>query len=716
MHSPGNLCLEVFQVDVHQARLQELLSGNRQYVVTVFQREYAWRRPQWETLWADLEESTGGNGKSPGHFMGAVVTLSQAQPLGRVPTYLLIDGQQRLTTLCILLAALRDCAQVQGNTGLAQRIDGLYLRNQFASGVECWKVLSTHTADREAFLSIMEHTTNSASSPVSDAYDFFTSAFAGVTDLEAWESAIVTDLGFVTISVDPDDNPHRIFESLNAKSVRLKQSDLLRNYFFMRLPPNEHEDLYSNLWEPMAASLPGAALDDFIRDYLVKDGQFVRGEDVYRTYKKRLEVLDVDQVGSELVELASFSAYYATFLQPSREADHGIRLRLENLSRWGGTTAYPFLLNVWNDEHQSECTKGDLAEVLWLIESFLVRRLFANVPTNELNRLFIRLYQQLGPERDYYVTRVWVALSRSGLRWPGNEEFMAGILKYPLYTDSRAEQRRFILETLEREYGHKEQVNLAGLTIEHLMPQTLTAWWREHLGSDAERVHKEMGHTLGNLTLTAYNPELSNWSFHEKRRLLAESHLDMNKEIALNEKWTEHEISTRAGTLSERAIKIWPGPLLLPLQTPVPSRPRTSDLTPSPSSPPLSRSGWTLLTDLMPIPKDNPEHPKRLLLPDGSEQPLASWKDLLTTVAQWLCDQGRLQAAHCPIPWREQSRSRYLVNISPKYSNEISFSVPVQVGGTLWLEAYGNSKTLVDNSRYLIAHLGDNPANFMVMF
>ena len=494
--------------------------------------------------------------------MGAIVTLSKPEPLGRVPSYLLIDGQQRLTTLCILLAALRDCAMQHGENEFSERIDGLYLHNQFASGNDQWKVLSTHVGDRAAFIAAMEGIPSDAAlSPLLDAYHFFRSNLPGETDWNDWERTLLSELVFVAISLDEADNPHRIFESLNAKSVRLTQADLLRNYFFMRLPPTEHEMLYSNLWEPMQQRLQGKTFDDFIRDYLVKDGQFVRSSDVYRTWKQKLEKLGLEGVRAELDALERFSSFYSVFVEPSREADDSIRSHLHTLNRLGGTTVYPYLLNLWNDESRGNCTDDDLANALILIESFLIRRHFCNVPPNELNRLFIRLYPQMGSEGDY-VKRVWTALSRPSLRWPDDKAFEAGLRTYQLYRDSRPEQRRVILEAIEQDFGHKELVDLRELTVEHILPQTLNEAWREELGPDADNVHKTWLHTLANLTLTGYNPELSNSPFKEKQSWFKKSNLEMNKEISMAyDTWNENDLLSRSTVLTRQAIRIWPGPL-----------------------------------------------------------------------------------------------------------------------------------------------------------
>ncbi|MDQ3547249.1 MAG: HNH endonuclease family protein, partial [Chloroflexota bacterium] len=190
---------------------------------------------------------------------------------------------------------------------------------------------------------------------------------------------------------------------------------------------------------------------------------------------------------------------------------------------------------------------------------FLVRRMFVNIPTNQLNRLFLRLAHQLPDDVDY-VSGVRSIMSEPSRYWPTDAEFRDGILRYSLFTGSRPGQRRLVLESLEESYGHKERPPFGDCTIEHIMPQTLTPAWREMLGPLADEIHASKLHVLGNLTLTAYNPELSNSPFETKRSLISNSNLVMNREIAEQTEWSETEIAERAHRLADKAIALWPGP------------------------------------------------------------------------------------------------------------------------------------------------------------
>ena len=257
--------------------------------------------------------------------------------------------------------------------------------------------------------------------------------------------------------------------------------------------------------------------------------------------------------------LAREAANYHKLLVPKEEPDTLVSRSLSRLNRWGGQTSYPFLLNAYRLYEGGAIDAGEFAEVLGIIESFLVRRMFARVHTGQLNRLFLSLYHQL-PEGAGLAEGTRAVLSEPSRRWPRDDDFRKAVVELPLYTDGRAEQRRLILETMEESYGTKEPVDLSALTIEHVMPRTLTAEWLAALGEFAEERHQRLVHTIGNLTLTGYNSELSNGPFHAKRAKLAQSNVEMNKEIAREEKWGFAQIEERGEWLAELALAIWPGP------------------------------------------------------------------------------------------------------------------------------------------------------------
>ncbi len=547
-------------------QLFNLLQGQQHFMIPLFQRTYSWNRKNCESLWKDIVEVYEGRMEEQ-HFLGSIVTKSQdATPEGVSP-FLVIDGQQRLTTLTLLLAAFRDFARSEAPQ-LADKIHRLYLTNEFASDVHGYKLLPTQ-ADRKVYRAIIDGTVEEDPklpwSRTKEAYDYFRDRVANTRvdeesiDLKKLEQVVVMGLEIVSITLDDSDNEYRIFESLNATGAPLTQSDLLRNYFFMRMPVDRHEEIYHNVWLPMQESL-GGALESFFRYEFMSGGQFVREADVYLAWKKRLDPCSSEELIEKLRYLAQEARFYKRLVDPKAESDLGISRGLARLNRWGAQTAYPFLLNMYRRYDQGAMDAEQYTRILRLIESFLIRRFFARVPTNQLNRLFMRLAYQL-PDGHGPVEATRIALSDPGRRWPRDEDFRESVLRFPLYTEGRYEQRRLILESLEESYGSKESVNLADLNIEHVMPQTLSEQWVVALDENAAEVHTKVVHLLGNLSLTGFNPELSNSPFQEKRRILAESNVEMNKEIARETEWTPAQIDERSRRLAERALEIWPGPV-----------------------------------------------------------------------------------------------------------------------------------------------------------
>lgn len=543
-------------------QLFNLLQGQQHFMIPLFQRPYSWDKKNYESLWNDLMEIYE-DGMEERHFLGSIVTKSmEATPEGVTP-FLVIDGQQRLTTLTLLLAALRDAAK-STEPQLADKVHRLYLTNEFASNDHKYKVLPTQ-ADRQAYRILVEEgPSKDDRSRASGTYRYFherirkTRIDDASLDLKKLEQVIVGGLELVSITLEDADNEYRIFESLNATGTPLTQSDLLRNYFFMRLPATEHEEIYDSVWLPMQELL-GGALESFFRYEYMSGGQFVREGDVYQAWKKRLDPLGPEELIERLKYLSRNARFYRRLIAPEDEPDVDIARGLSRLNRWGGQTVHTFLLNMYRRYDEGVVSAGEYAEILKLIESFLVRRFFARIPTNQLNRLFIRLAWQL-PEGHGPVEATRLALSDPGRRWPRDEDFHEGVLRLPLFIEGRYKQRRLILETLEESYGSKESVVLSELSIEHVMPQTLSEEWKDALGESDVAKHSRVLHLLGNLTLTGYNSELSNSVFSVKREKLAQSNIEMNKEISRETEWTPAQIEERGKKLAERALEMWPGP------------------------------------------------------------------------------------------------------------------------------------------------------------
>ena len=537
-----------------ETKLQRVIEGTNQYVVPLFQRKYSWDTKEWNTLWEDLFELyEEENPRS--HFIGSIVTMpTQSVPEG-VAKFLLIDGQQRFTTIFILLSVLRDKARTTASGTLADEIEQTLLKNPFKQGHDAFKLLPTQ-GDRASFLSVIKNEVVSTDDQIVRAYKFFERKVRAsqILDLEKLKQIIVSQLILVSIVLDRDDNPHLVFESLNAKGRALSQADLIRNYFFMKIHVDEQERLYGACWTPMQDRL-GENLTECIRHFLMKDGGVIKQGEIYFALKERADEKSPQQIVEYLQEITQFAEYYARLLTPSLEPSANISHQMHRLNRIEVTTAYPFLLNIYNDHTAGTVSESEFAEILRILENFMVRRFVCGVPTYGLNKVFPALYAQITAHATLVDGLKEVLRTKN---YPRDAEFRERFISSKLYAPGeRIEKTKIILERLEESFEHLEPVPMASLQIEHVMPQTLTDSWKAALGEEWETIHDLLLHTVGNLTLTGYNAPLSNDDYSRKRDILLTSHLELNKYFSAVTEWNEQSIRQRAEVLADKALKVW---------------------------------------------------------------------------------------------------------------------------------------------------------------
>lgn len=559
----------------------DLVQGRaQQFQVPLYQRTYSWTEKQLGQLWSDILEQAelieSGEPAST-HFLGSVVLAPSPQNEATFPRWLVVDGQQRLTTLSLALAAIRD--HVAGSQpDEAERIDEEYLINKRKSGDDHFRLLPTQ-ADRSQFAShIRGHeAATTVGGSVANAYQFFRRKLVAVGDPAASqdvfriEQAITSRLTLVAVTAERGDNVHRIFESLNNTGLKLSQADLLRNYLFMRLP-TRGEHVYETRWLPMQASLSNDELEQLMWLQLVLDGDDrVRRQDLYTAQQQRFERRETGEEAIEayIRELHRLSSLFRRLIHPEEEPDQLVRAHLHRLNEWQSQVTYPALMLLLDRRERGDLDSAETARSLSYIESFLVRRMICRVPTNNLNRIFQALPGQL--PRDLPVADgLRQLLSSENRFWPDDDELREKVRTAPFYQFGRWHQRKSVLQRLEESHEHPEPVDFAAaqLTIEHVMPQSPGDEWLQLLGEDvadgesAEELHARLQHTLGNLTLTAVNSELSNHPFERKQDLLHGSHLEMNRRIAATESWGAKEILARADELAARAIGLWPAPFV----------------------------------------------------------------------------------------------------------------------------------------------------------
>lgn len=567
-------------VAAQETTLRKILEGSKQYQVPLFQRVYSWSSKQIDQLWDDIVETAETRLTQPHvtHFIGSLVlaTTPDIGPAG-LNKYLVVDGQQRLTTLTLLLAAIRDHLVASGQEATPDRIDEQYLINKWEPG-QPTKLLPT-SADREAYLAVIRRVPSAErQSRVKEAYHRFQTKLveldvaAAQPDCEGMgltvknvESTVLSGLSLVAVTASEEDNAFRIFESLNNTGLKLTQADLLKNYLFMRLG-DRGQQVYESTWRPLEKRLSSDELELLFWLDVLSDDDRARRADTFERQQRRLSKLStVDQLEREVGRIAKLGELLETVLRPSSEADPEVRRHLSRIVAWGVTAAYPVVLELLRRREAQTATSVQVADALTVLESYLVRRVVTATATTVLNRI---LAQAVEPVHDAEVPAEGLRTYLSGGRrhFATDAQVRDAVHHVPFYLQGRASQRKLILMWLDEGLGSKEHVDSKGLTIEHVMPQSLSAEWRKALegeiepGADVDEVHRQALHTLGNLTLTGYNSEMSNGVFAVKRPRLQHSGLLMNQSIADQESWGPEQIAHRADTLAEEIITLWPGP------------------------------------------------------------------------------------------------------------------------------------------------------------
>lgn len=558
-----------------ETTLRELLEGSKQYQVPLYQRTFSWRRGQFERLWEDLVTLAGDqeqHGSRVTHFMGSLV-LAPTPDIGPagVSRYLVVDGQQRLTTLTLLLSAIRDHRAETESAEHRDRLNEQYLINKWREGDDRLKLLPTQ-ADRDSYRACIEASPKAgAADGIGEVYRYFRGRLADHDDpdddhdIERVESAVLSGLTLVSVTTSHDDNVHRIFESLNNTGLRLTQGDLLRNYLFMRLP-TRGPVVYATQWKPLQDRLTNEQQELLFWLDAVQRDDSVNQRDTYQAQVARMDgLLGEEAIEREVQRFNRLSVLLDTILHPDLEPDPDVRTRLARLNSWGTTTVYPLLLHLLDRRARGEASSHQIAAAMLYAESFLIRRVLTGKATANLNRILLRAVPEISEQAPAdQALRTYLSVGRK--YFATDEQVRSAVRTTALYFSGRSTQRKLLLSWIEQLYGSKEPVDPGQCTIEHVMPQSLTPSWRAMLAEDLSPeetlsdVYDSLLHTLGNLTLTGYNSALGNKSFTAKRSSYKGSAFLMNQEIATQERWGRPQILARADAIADRIIDHWPGP------------------------------------------------------------------------------------------------------------------------------------------------------------
>ena len=556
-------------MDARKGNIYEILNGNKQFLIPVYQRFYSWNIEQCKRLWNDIVEMQR-KGKV-GHFVGSIVNIAeQAMPTG-VQKYMIIDGQQRMTTLTLLLLALRDYASKNPSDASinARRIDNMLLKNEYENGDERYKLLLTET-DRDILINLVEEKpiAEGTRSRLIENYKFFADKLADKEILPAEVYESIGKLQIVNITLDRAvDDAQAIFESLNSTGKELSESDLIRNYVLMGLEPSEQIYVYEHLWRPMEQlfvyETQGTVMDAFFRHYLtMKLARIPKQGRVYEEFKLYHLNCEFGTIRELCQDLLDYAKYYTNIVF-KRNFDLDLKKLYEDIIDLRMEVSYPFLLKLHHDCTDGIITSDELKEILKLCISYVLRRAICEIPTNSMNKTFATLKNYIKPDDYLNSVKAFFVMQDTYKEFPDNDKFEGAFVSRDIY-NMRA--RNYILSRLEN-FENKAPIIIENYTIEHIMPQNknLSLEWQDDLGADWQEVQKKYLHTIGNLTLTAYNSEMSDRPFREKMNMsggFKESGLRLNKYIVLLNEWNEKHIQERANMLAKKAESIWPYPTI----------------------------------------------------------------------------------------------------------------------------------------------------------
>ena len=557
--------------EVRQAKLRSMLAGVVQYRIPLFQRTYDWGESQWARLWDDILAIYEAD-EPRTHFVGSVVTQRMPGAAGGATKFSVIDGQQRMTTLMILLCAIRDRAQRESDRwgNLPDAIQKQYLINEFADVPDERDKLAPTIRDAAPFRAMIDGDMP-GETRIGAARRYFSRALnasdanGAPLDLRNLVNCIAARLDMVSITLDRNDNPNRIFESLNNTGLTLDAADLIRNYLFMNIrDPRKQDAAYEKHWFPMQEKLHWRQPHFFWR-YLMMDGSLVKWErEVIFDGVRNLIGPDAgdDAIINALKEFHEFSAYYLEAVWPrEHRTNRAISERITRLHQWGVDAANTFLMKAISHVHRGHIGANKLETVIEMIESFIVRRHVTGFTQSGLRNIFARMLREADFNEKSFVESSLNVLRN--YRWANDHDFIQGFSRRELYVpNARYPRAWLILSRLERSFGSKETPDLNGekVSIEHIMPQALTNEWRDALGPNSVEIHARLLHTLGNITFTGYNSEMSNKPFREKKPFLAESSFALNSSLKNLDEWNAETIEQRGRELAERAAAIWRRP------------------------------------------------------------------------------------------------------------------------------------------------------------
>ncbi|PUD51634.1 hypothetical protein C2R66_03465 [Helicobacter pylori] len=542
-------------------------SQEKQFFIPIYQRSYSWGKEHCEQLWDDIIK-TGGNDQIEGHFIGSIVFVHDGIYTTNYNELLIIDGQQRLTTITLLFIALRSYLNDEDEfleKFSHQKIQNRYLINSDEKGDKKFKLILSEP-DRDALLSLIDENRRKPNEPslkIMENFKLFEEWIRKNTDKLETIFKGLDKLMVVEISLERGkDNPQLIFESMNSTGKDLTQTDLIRNYILMGLEPEKQKIFYKKYWRAMEEDFKQneTLFNQFVRHYLtIKTREIPNINKVYEAFKRYQQEREIE-TEVLLQDLQKYCGYFCQ-IAFKKEADKVLNKALSFLVDLEMDVVYPLLLELYSDYSDGVLSKQDFIPIIYLIESYICRRAVCGLGTNSLNKVFPSFTKHIQKDEYFKSLKAHFGYLTEKQRFPNNDEFKKLFITIDFY---HFQKREYFLERLEN-FERKERVYAHEYTTEHIMPQTLEEEWERDLGENFQAIHDKYLHTIGNLTLTGYNQEYSNKSFQEKRDMekgFKQSPLRLNQGLRDLESFGEKEIEKRANDLADFALKIWTYPNL----------------------------------------------------------------------------------------------------------------------------------------------------------
>lgn len=559
-------------MEAGKSKLLDIIQGDKQYIIPIYQRRYSWKLNQCKQILDDIIK-VASNDNLSSHFIGSIVYISEGEyRASGINHLLLIDGQQRMTTVSILLLAVYNYIKDTNIKTLfiPDKIFNQYLVNQYAKGEEYIKLI-LNKDDKKVYEALLKRSyiDDDVISNIKNNYDYFYNQLKKLNIDTVFNG--INKLMLVWISLEKDkENAQLIFESINSTGLALTQSDLIRNYILMDLDMDFQRYIYEKYWYSIEKKLGDNLLENkkqdlitlFIRDYLtIKLGEIPNIDKVYDKFKEFFILKDINKNDKEKFEKVAKEIYdYAILyykIRFSNSGDKDIDETLESINNLEVSVAYPFILEAFKLLEEKYISKNNLIEVLKTIESYVFRRAVCGLPTNSLNKVFLKLLKKINKEDFVDFFKFSLFTPKDKTRFPNDEEFFSEFKTRDMYN---FQKKQYMFEKLEH-YDNKEIIYIdKNLSFEHIMPQKLSNEWKNDLGYNWKQIYDKYLHTIGNITLTGYNSTYKNKRFIEKLNIpkgFKESNLKLNSKIKLLNHWGESEIIQRSENLGKEALSIW---------------------------------------------------------------------------------------------------------------------------------------------------------------